>query len=142
VYVGTLTAFPYPNGAAKVVHVRPDGTVTDYWTGLTAVVDLAIDADGNLYALEMVTGTTDEDPFVFPDTGRVVRYTGPQGMEVVADGLNFPVRMDFGPDRQLYIASPAFGGAPGTATIARLDLDGAAAATPMAAPQCLVAPSA
>jgi sugar lactone lactonase YvrE len=146
VYVGNLTAFPYPDGAAKVIHIAPDGTVTEYWTGLTAVVDLAVDADGNLYALEMVTGSTDEDPFVFPDTGRIVRYTGTDGLEVVADGLNFPVRMEFGPDGALYLASPAFGAAPGTATIARLDPDGAGtagvAATPMDAPQCFAAPSA
>src|SRR5581483_8295372 len=36
VYVGNLTAAPYPNGAAKVLHVHPDGSVETVWTGLTA----------------------------------------------------------------------------------------------------------
>ena len=77
VYVGNLTAFPFPNEAAKVVHVAPDGTVTDQWTGLTAVVALAIGPDDALYALEMATETIEQDPFILPDTGRIVRQTGP-----------------------------------------------------------------
>lgn len=147
VYVGTLTPFPFPDGAAKVVHVAPDGTVSDHWTGLTAVVALAVGADGTLYGLEMVTGSIDEDPFILPDTGRLVRRTGFDTLEVVAAGLNFPIAMDFGPDRALYVTSPALGATPGTAVIARLDLEDRAAvarsaATPVAAPRCLVAPSA
>lgn len=143
VYVGTLTAFPFPDEAAKVVHVAPDGTVTDYWTGLTAVVALAVGADGDLYALEMVTGSIAEDPFIFPDTGRIVRQAGPDALEVVADGLNYPIAMDFGPDGALYVASPALGGTPGTATIVRLGLEGEGTAeAAAAAPRCLVAPSA
>ena len=96
----TLTAFPFPDGAAKVVHVAPDGTVTDQWTGLTAVVALAVGPDDALYALEMVTGSIDEDPFILPDTGRIVRQTGPDTLEVVAEGLNFPIGLDFGSGRR------------------------------------------
>lgn len=145
VYVGNLTPFPFPDDAAKVIHVAPDGTVSDHWTGLTAVTALAVGPDGALYALEMVTGSTDEDPFIFPDTGRIVRQTGPDASAVVADGLNFPVGLDFGPDGALYVGMPALGGAAGQGTIARLDLAGeagSAAATPMAAVPCLVAPAA
>jgi len=145
VYVGTLTAFPFPDEAAKVVHIAPDRTVTDHWTGLTAVVALAVGPDNALYALEMVTGTTDADPFIFPDTGRIVRQTGPGSLEVVADGLNFPIGLAFAPDGALYVTLPALGGAPGQGTIARLDLagkTGSAAATPTTALLCLVAPPA
>ena len=137
VYVGTLTPVPFPDGAAKVIHVAPDGTVTDHWTGLTAVVALAVEPDGTLLALEMATGNLDEDPFILPDTGRVVRQTGPDSLEVVADGLNFPIAMGFGPDGALYVGSPALGAAPGAATIARLDLGGQAADEAAAAPQCI-----
>lgn len=42
VYVGNLTAVPFPNGAAQVIHVAPDGAVTESWTGLTAVTDVAV----------------------------------------------------------------------------------------------------
>ena len=146
VYVGNLTAFPFLDGTAKVIHVAPDGTITDHWTGLTAVVALAVGPDDALYALEMVTGSIDEDPFILPDTGRIVRQSGPDTLEVVAEGLNFPIGLDFGPDGGLYISSPALGATPGAATITRLDLEGEAmggvAATPMIARQCFAVPAA
>ncbi len=109
-----------------MVHVAPDGTVTDHWTGLTAVVALAVGPDDALYALEMVTGSIDEDPFILPDTGRLVRQTGPDTLEVVADGLNFPIGMDFGSDGALYLSLPALGAPAGGGMIARLDLEGSA----------------
>lgn len=145
VYVGNLTVFPYPDETAKVVHVAPDGTVTDHWTGLTAVVALAIGPDDGLYALEMVTETIEQDPYILPDTGRIVRQTGPDSLDVVAEGLNFPIGFDFGPDGALYVSLPALGAAPGQGMIARFDLvDHAteAAATPMPSAACFVAPGA
>jgi hypothetical protein len=145
VYVGNLTAFPFLDEAAKVIHVAPDGTVTDQWTGLTAVVALAVGPDDALYALEMVTGSIDEDPFILPDTGRIVRQTGPDTSEVVADGLNFPIGLDFGPDGELYVSVPALGATPGQGMIARVDLErsatGQAAASPTTASECLAVPS-
>jgi hypothetical protein len=93
----------------------------------------------------MVTGSSDADPFIFPDSGRIVRQTGPDSLEVVAAGLNFPISLDVGPDGALYVSGPALGGAPGQGTITRLDLEGepgSAAATPQAAVPCLVAPAA
>jgi DNA-binding beta-propeller fold protein YncE len=146
VYVGNLTVFPFLDGAAKVVHVAPDGTVTDHWTGLTAVAALAVGPDGALYALEMVTGSIEQDPFILPDSGRIVRQTGPDTLDVVAEGLNFPIGLDVGPDGAFYVSSPALGATLGQGTIARLDLEnqaaGEAAATPTTGPDCLVAPSA
>jgi hypothetical protein len=141
VFVANLTAFPYPNGTARVVHVAPDGTVTDQWTGLTAVVALAVGPDDALYALEMVTETIEEDPFILPDTGRIVRQTGPDTLEVVAEGLNFPIAFDFGSDGAIYLSSPAMGGATGKETIARLDLADPATGEAGEAPECFVAPA-
>ena len=144
VYVGNLTVFPFLDEAAKVIHVAPDGTVTDHWTGLTAVVALAVGPDDALYALEMVTGSIDEDPFILPETGRLVRQTGPDTMVVVAEGLNFPIGLEIGPDGAFYVSSPALGAPAGQGMIARLDLEssanGEAGATPMAAQPCWAAP--
>ncbi|MDQ3654712.1 MAG: ScyD/ScyE family protein [Chloroflexota bacterium] len=124
VYIGTLTVIPFPDGAAKVMHVAADGTVTEVWTGLTTVVDVAVGADGTLYALEMSTGNLAEPPFFQPATGRVVRQTAPDGLEVVAEGLMFPIALDVGPDGAFYISSPAIGANGGQGTITRHDPTG------------------
>ena len=52
-YVNHETVVPFPDGAATVIHVAEDGTVTDHWTGLTASTDLAMGPDGALYAAEI-----------------------------------------------------------------------------------------
>ncbi len=122
VYVGFLSALPFTDGSARVVHVSPEGEVTDVWTGLTAVTDIALDADGALLALEMATGNIGDPPFVAPGTGKVVRQTGPDTAEEVVTGLDFPVKMDFGADGALYVATPAFGAMAGEGQVLRIDL--------------------
>jgi sugar lactone lactonase YvrE len=128
VYVGYLTAVPFPDGVAKVSHVAADGTVTDVWTGLTTVTDVAVSPDGTLYAVEMSTGNLEEPPFLVPGSGRIVRQTGPASAEDVATGLMFPITIRFGPDGALYVALPAMGAASGGGVIARIDGMGTPAA--------------
>jgi hypothetical protein len=133
VYVGTLTAAPFPDGAAQVLHVAPDGTTTEVWTGLTTVVDVAVGADGTLYAVEMSTGNTETPPFMVPGSGRIVRQTGADSAEVIASGLMLPISAAFGPDGALYVSMPAIGADNGEGSIARLDATGASpAGTPVA----------
>jgi hypothetical protein len=133
VYVGNLTAVPFPEGAARVIHVAPDGTVTEVWTGLTAVTDVAVAPDGTLYAVEMSTGNTESPPFLVPGSGRIVRQTGPDSSEVVASGLMFPINLAFNPDGVLYVSLPAIGAAGGEGVIARVNTaEAPVAATPMA----------
>ena len=98
VYVGTLTAIPYADGSAKVMHIAPDGTVTDYWTGLTAINDIAVGPDGMLYAVEMATGNLTEPPFVQPRSGRIVRMTGPDSSKPVVTDVDFPTNLGFDSD--------------------------------------------
>jgi plastocyanin len=107
VYVGFLTAAPFTDGSSKVVKITADGKVTEVWTGLTAVTDVAVAPDGTLYALEMSTDNAKEPPFYRRNAGRVVRQTGPSSLEPVLSGLDQPVRMGFGPDGGLYVALPA-----------------------------------
>lgn len=128
VYIGYLTAVPFPDGVAKVSHVAADGTVTDVWTGLTAVTDVAVGPDGTLYAVEMSTGNLEEPPFLVPGSGRIVRQTGPASAEDVASGLMFPITIRFGPDGALYVALPAMGAASGSGVIARVEGMGTPAA--------------
>lgn len=107
VYVGYLTAAPFAAGSSKVSKITADGQVTDVWTGLNSLTDVAISPDGTLYALELSTQNSSEPPFYRSNTGRVVRQTGPSSLEPVLTGLEQPVRMSFGPDGGLYVAYPA-----------------------------------
>lgn len=107
VYIGFLTPGPHLDGTAKVIKVEPDGTVSDYWTGLTMVTGLAVTLDGTLYATEMATGNQTTEPNIFPNTGRLVRQTGPASLDVVVSGMDFPISMGLGPDNGLYVSMPA-----------------------------------
>jgi DNA-binding beta-propeller fold protein YncE len=131
IYVGNLTAVPFPDGAAKVVHVAADGTVTDAWTGLTTVTGVAVGDDGTLYAIEMSTGNIEEEPFLMPGSGRLVRQTGPDSLDVVVGGLMFPVALKGAPDGTLYVALPALGADDGSGQIVQVDT-ASGEASPMA----------
>jgi len=130
VFIGTLTAVPFPDGAAKVIHVAADGTVTDVWTGLTTVTGVAVGPDGTLYAAEMSTNNLTEPPFLNFNTGKVVKQTGPATSEDVATGLPLPVALGFGPDGGLYVSLPAIGADGGQGMIVEVT---GAAVTPAAA---------
>ena len=104
--------------------------MTEVWTGLTAVTDVAVGPDGTLYAVEMSTGNLDEPPFLVPGSGRIVRQTGPDSSEVVASGLMFPVSLAFNPDGVLYVSMPAVGAPNGEGMVARVSMAGTAAGTP------------
>lgn len=107
-YVGFETVAPYVDGSSKVVHVAADGTVTVHWTGLTAVTDVIMGPEGSLYAAEMATGNLDEEPFLNPGSGRIVRQTGPDSLEQVITDIEAPVYMAFDPDGDLYLTYPAY----------------------------------
>ncbi len=123
-YLGFLTAVPYLDGGSKVVHVAQDGTVTDHWTGLTAVTDIAIGPDGALYAAEMATGNLADPPYTRTSSGRVIRMTGPDSVEEVVTGADYPSHIGFGPDGALYLTLPAFGDGDGVGlgSLLRIDL--------------------
>ena len=123
VYIGLLSEMPLPDGAAKVVKVDANGTISDVWTGLTAVTGIALGPDGTLYASELSTGNTASDPFYRPSSGKVVRQTGPDSLAEVATGLDYPVHLGVGPDGMLYVSGPALGANGGQGTILRLDPD-------------------
>jgi hypothetical protein len=151
VYIGTLTAVPFADGAAKVIKVAADGTVSDVWTGLTTVTGIAVGSDGTLYATELSTGNLPQPPFLNPGTGKIVKMTGPSTSEDVATGLMLPVALGIASDGSFYVTVPAIGsdsgngailqvgGTPGTPAAAACapipeTLRGPAPATPAASP--------
>jgi plastocyanin len=123
-YVTFETVVPFADGSSKVIHVTGDGVVTDHWTGLTAVTDLVMGPDGVLYAAEMATNNLDEPPHLMPGTGRIVRQTGPDTLEPVVTGVDYPVYLGFATDGSLYFSAPAFGEnrGEGLGFLARVDM--------------------
>jgi hypothetical protein len=119
-YVGNLTPFPVRRGAAEIFRVGLDGDgVKPVARGLTAVLGLAFDRRGRLYALE--TTTVDND-LPQPGTGRVVRVTRDGRLQPVATGLTFPTGMTVGPDGHLYVSEFGYGGDPTVGRIIRIAL--------------------
>jgi plastocyanin/sugar lactone lactonase YvrE len=109
VYIGYLEPAPHPDGASAVVKITADGQLDTVWSGLTAVTGIVVAPDGSLYASEMATGNETNEG-MRPNTGRVVRQTGPASLEEVVTGLNYPIDLEQGPDGDLYVAGPAYGG--------------------------------
>ena len=141
-YVTFETTPPYADGSTKVVKITPEGEVSDFWTGLTRVADLEFGPDGTLYAAELSTNNTETFPFVLPNTGRIVRQSGPDTMEVIAEGMDFPVGLGFDPDGVLYVSGPANGATPedganvGAGWLARVEMDGASTDGTTMTPTC------
>jgi glucose/arabinose dehydrogenase len=126
-YVSNLLTFPAVEGGARVWTLTPDGTLTEYATGLTAVLGLAFDSDGRLYALETSAAGNPDAPVV-PGTGRVVRLAGDGSWEVIATGLVFPTGMTFGDDGMLYVSNFGFGFPPGAGQVVKVDVSAPPAA--------------
>jgi glucose/arabinose dehydrogenase len=118
-YIGTLSKFPIVPGTAKVYMVTPDGDLSVYAEGLTAVVSIAFDEDGRLYALEASNVEAEYPP---PGAGRVVRIGESGELEEIATGLSFPSGMVFGPDGELYVSHFSYGGDPANGEIVRIDV--------------------
>ena len=106
VIVGYLSGGPFPAGAAKIVSVGLDGTISDVATGLTMVVDVATGPDGQLYATEISTDFLSQPPAA----GNVVRVLGDGTNEVVLDGVMFPNGIAFDQDGNLLVAIGTVGG--------------------------------
>ena len=124
-YVGFETTPPYTKGMSKVVKITPDGTVSDAWTGLTAVTDVEMGPDGVLYAAEMSVNNSDQEPFLSSDSGQIVRQTGPASSEVIVTDAPPPVGIGFDSDGALYFDFPAFGpdSGKGLGVVVKVDME-------------------
>jgi hypothetical protein len=129
-YVGFETTPPYTDGSSKVIHVAADGTTMDAWTGLTAVTDIAMGPDGVLYAAEMATGNSDQAPFLTPNSGKIIRQTGPDSSEEVVTDVPYPAFIGFDSAGMLYLDYPGFGTAEnrgeGIGSLVSIDISGGA----------------
>ncbi len=106
-YVGILSGFPHPEGAARVYRLEDrnqngdamdEGETMVYADGFTSVTDVAFDADGSLLVTEFSNDLATLDDIGYARSaeypGRLVRWRGAgQGLEVVADGLFSPTAL-------------------------------------------------
>ena len=112
----------FVEGDSKIVRVDPDtGKTTDEIIDLTTAVDVAIDAVGNIYVVEMATTPTKllpagfdlYDPQAPPVHGGYLRFSGRVTLypadgcppRILADGLDAPTNITIGPDGALYIST-------------------------------------
>jgi hypothetical protein len=106
-YVGQLTGFPFPIGGANVYRVPAEGgTPTVYASGFTNIIDIAFDAAGNLYVLEIARngllaafGTNDW-------AGALIKVT-PQGTrtELPSDALFAPGGVAIARNGAIYVTN-------------------------------------
>ncbi|MBI3958320.1 MAG: ScyD/ScyE family protein [Chloroflexi bacterium] len=105
-YVSFLSGAPFVPGSAKVVMIAPDGTVSDYATGLTMLTDLAWGPDGSLYGVQFgIFGEQGPEP----NSGAVVHIKGGAEFDVAIEGLSFPISLDFNEAGDAYVAINAVG---------------------------------
>jgi hypothetical protein len=113
-YVSELTGAPFPTGLARIHRIAPDGATSVYAIGLTAVVDLAFDDEGALYALQH--GSC--GPF-FACPGSIVRVGASLPHAVVYGGLSRPSAFTIGPDGAFYVSNK--GASAGTGEVLRIE---------------------
>ena len=119
-YAGQLTGAPFFRGSSTIFRIPPQGgAAVPHVTGLTAVVDIAVDQAGTLYVVEIASGLVPgpgADPGV--GNGRLLRIPAGGAPEVVVDGLEFPAGVAIGPDGALYLTN--FGIFPGGGQVLRI----------------------
>ena len=113
-FVSLLSGVPFLPGMSKVVHVSPDGAVTDYSTDLTMLTDLKTGPDGMLYAVSMGV-FAEEGPE--PNSGAVLRI-GKGTSEIVISGLSLPTALSFDAAGNAYVTTNGLG-APGSGEVLR-----------------------
>jgi hypothetical protein len=111
-YVGQLTGFPFPVGAANVYRVPPQGGAAQvYASGFTNIVGLAFDARGTLYVLQIGDGFAGPGGPPLKAPGRLIRVEANGTHTVVYAGLFYPGGLAIGPDGAAYVSN--FGIVPG-----------------------------
>jgi hypothetical protein len=115
IYVGQLTGFPFPVGAASVWAVAPDGTKTVFASGFTNIVDIAWGPKGSLYVLEIQSAG-----LLAPDqTGALIRVAKDGTRTTVAStGLVNPTGVAIAKDGTVFVTN--YGTSAGKGTVVNI----------------------
>jgi sugar lactone lactonase YvrE len=110
-YVGQLTGFPFPVGAANVYRIPPEGGIPEVFaSGFTNIIDIAFGPDGSLYVLEIDTNSLR----VTGADGALIKVA-PNGTKttIASVGLTTPGGVAFADDGRIYVTlfstSPTLG---------------------------------
>lgn len=103
IYVGFLTGFPWPEGAARIERWS-GGELVETYEGLTAVTSLTVAEDGTIYAVELGVFTQGEGW----GPGRVVAVTS-DGVTPVMEDLMAPYGIAQSPDGGIYVSVGTLG---------------------------------
>lgn len=103
-FVGSLTGFPFPEGAASIYEVDLDGNVAPLRTGLTTVSDLVIDPrDGAIIFTRMARFQL-PGGFV-PNSGGVFKLDLSNGsITPILENIDFPVGLAVGRPGELFVS--------------------------------------
>ena len=99
-YVDELTGVPFVDGAASVFRLVPGEAPQVFLSGFKTVMDIAFDAEGNLYVLQHATGPTG-----LQGPGVLIRVAPDGTRTPVLGGLDRPTSVAVGPDDALYVTN-------------------------------------
>jgi len=111
-YAGQLTGFPFPRGGARIYRLPSWGGEAEvYAEGFTNIVDMAFDATGALYVLQLGNGMAAPGgpPLAFP--GQLIRVDADGARSLIYANLYYPGGLALGLDGAAYVTN--FGIVPG-----------------------------
>ncbi|WP_414583272.1 ScyD/ScyE family protein [Scytonema sp. PCC 10023] len=116
-YISIFTGFPFPESQAKIYRLDADGQLTVYADGFTQLIDLAFDAQGNLYALQHMNSSGWKGK---PEGSLIkIGQDGDRTAVLSGDGLELPSALTIGPDDALYLINR--GGMPGKGQVIKIE---------------------
>jgi sugar lactone lactonase YvrE len=101
-------------GAGHIHHYTADGELVEAFDGLTGVTDIAVDADDNLYAVQLFTAFGEEGPD--PASGNVVQVTA-DGATPIMEGLGVPYGLAISPDGEMVVSVGTVFAPPGSGAV-------------------------